>query len=152
MRIPIKFIFKRFGRAFVNSQGSEFGYFWENTVSGQQLTLFRNGFPLIGKLDSLSFYEVLTDGSISLLKYHSKILRQMTAITGITHYKIDAAEMLYLYFKDRNEIHPLKRNREYICTLLDSKTALRFNNYPGANNCNLKSEKDLVLLFSSLTK
>lgn len=130
----------------------EFGYSFGNNLAEQQVTLFRNGFPSISKQDSLSFYEVLVGGNISLVKYHSKILRQITPITGITAYKIDDADVLYLFFKNKNEMALLKKDRDYITSLLTAKEAVKFNELVNENGFKLKSEKDFIILVTGLNK
>lgn len=127
----------------------EIGYF---DTGKSTAIVFRNGYPAIDKNDTLSFYEVMVNGSLVLLKRHAKILRQVTPVTGITSYSLDDASLLYLFDKNTNAIKGVKRNKESILSVLPAEKQALCGKLFEENNFNLKHDKDIVTVFEKINR
>ena len=128
----------------------EFGYAYTSETGETKSILFRSGYPPIGNNSNNSFYEVLVDGDISLLKKYSKHLRQQGLATGIISYKIEDTEAWYGYSKSRNTIIRIKKNAGTLMGLLGAVSSNKADELIKSDNLKLNTEKDLIRLFEML--
>ncbi len=105
---------------------------------------FRNGFGPTGKNTDKSFYEVLVDGTIQLLKKTTATIAESKEYNATLVHREVAKDIRY-YLVKSGQINPLKREEKSILTLADDK-ADRLKAYIKANNLNLKNDDDLAKL------
>ncbi|MDQ3683715.1 MAG: hypothetical protein M3352_11700 [Bacteroidota bacterium] len=110
---------------------------YDATWSG---AIFKNGYPFINKQNDKSFYQVLSEGKATLLKYYAiqwfdDKPYNTTNITRI----YTKVELYYLYLN--GEIFKLEKNNGNLLKLL-AATA----NYISTQKLNLKKEEDVIKL------
>lgn len=125
----------------------EFGFFNKADSTAQ---IFRNGYPATGKLDSLSYYQVLADGTVTLLKKHLNLLRQITPVSGITTYRLEAVSKLYLFYGAKSRLRPIKNNQHDILSAIPAVLQEKFKVILSEKKYNLKREKDITALINRL--
>lgn len=119
----------------------------KDTSSGvPQETLVRSGFPAINNNDTNTFYQVLADGPLQLLKSVTKEIREEKNIqSGEVRKVIITREEYYTFNNDG--ISKLKKDKDFIEGLMnDQLTKLR--QYQKENKLGFRSEKDLIHLFT----
>lgn len=126
------------------------GFTLNNTnseISNISPLVFVNGYPTTGKQTEGSFYQLIADGKVRLLKYYKKSIdeRPGTSYTASVTKSFKLLQVYYI-FRDGNltEIQP---NKKSILKLFDDHTA-QLDTYLKANNVNFKSDKDLQKLFT----
>lgn len=114
-----------------------------NKLSGQPPVLFRNGFKPVGKYTNQSFYEVLWDGKIKLLKKTLKYITEDLEYTGVKQKVIN--DKIAYYLIKGGETIPVNTNEKSISSVLGvSKTDLTA--FIKENKLDLKKDSDLARL------
>lgn len=107
---------------------------------------FRCQYPSIDKHDAKTFYQVLTNGKIQLLKQIKKIFIEEKAFNSATVTRRFDTDKSYYSFKDGKMIR-LKRTKQSVLeTLADQKDAVE--KFISNNKLSIKSDQDLVKIFS----
>lgn len=107
---------------------------------------FRCQYPPIDKHDAKTFYQVLADGKIQLLKQIRKIFIEEKAFNSATVTRRYDTDKNYYSFKDEKIIR-LKRTKQNVLeTLADQKEAVE--KFISNNRLSIKSDQDLVKIFS----
>jgi hypothetical protein len=110
----------------------------------QQLKLFRNGYPSIAGGNEKSFYEVLSDGTIQLLKHDAKSISEYKEYNSATvTKKFDDNIKYYLY--NNNKLVAIKPDKKSILAAIPNKQP-ELDAYIKTNNLNLKKDEDLAKL------
>jgi hypothetical protein len=125
------------------------GFTLNNTlaeISNINFLVFVNGYPLTGKQTEATFYQLIADGPVRLLKYYKKNIdehREFTsAVTTRTFKFFDS----YYIFK-KGQFMEFQPNKKSIVKLFDDHAA-QLDAYIQANNINFKSDTDLQKLFN----
>ena len=127
----------------------EFGYNY--TVDDDtKAVLFRAGFPALGKNNSKTFYQVIVDKDIALLKFTSKkILEERTTLGALQKVIIDT-DSWYIYSTTDKTIAEIKRNKSSLMEALPQYAA-RINTIVDTKKLRLKSDGDWYVLLSELS-
>jgi hypothetical protein len=81
---------------------------------------FQSGYPSIDNLSKNSFYQVLCEGNVELLKSNiKKINEQKNEMSGELRSQFDVYEDYYLYVK--YEMKRLKKDKEFLLSMLSDK-------------------------------
>lgn len=104
--------------------------------------LFRNGFNIIGKYDRNTFFEVLAEGKLILLK---KITKRMTDSreygSAVTNYQwVDVVE--YFIYQDEVMVKVKKGSKAFFETLLPNQPAVSL--FISEQKTSLKSEAEII--------
>lgn len=104
--------------------------------------LYRNGYPSIKNLTSLSFFHILVDGKVTLLKKISKNIIEVKEFNSATAIKkIVDEKNNYLFLK--GSLKPLKTDKASLLDLFfDKKNEV--DAYLKANKVNFKKDEDIV--------
>jgi hypothetical protein len=98
---------------------------------------FQTGYPEIDNLNRNNFYQVLSDGKVTLLKSSiKKINKTKNEMSGEVSSQFDIYEDHYLYVK--YEMKRIKKDKEYILNLLADKKK-ELETYITAQKLNFKS-------------
>jgi len=112
---------------------------------------FQTGYPEIDNLNRNNFYQVLSDGKVTLLKSSlKKINKTKNEMSGEVSSQFDIYEDHYLYVK--YEMKRVKKDKEYILNLLADKRK-ELETYITAQKLNFKSMnsiKKLIDCYNSL--
>ncbi len=126
-----------------NGQVKEIRFIGESNDSSSA-RVFRSGFPKVDVLKSSSFYEVLADGKLVLLKSIMKYgVENKNELSGEVSRQLETVENIYT-FKD-NQMKRLKKDREVIFDLMTDKKN-EIVTYQRKLNPNLKNLSELINL------
>ncbi len=127
----------------------EFGY--DYTFRDEPGSIvFRSGYPSMGINTDKTFYQVVVDRSIALLKYTSKkILEERTELGALQKVIIDTDTWFIYNSADKNMVE-IKRNKNSLMEALP-KYADRIKSIIEAKKLRLKSDADWFILLSELT-
>jgi len=110
-------------------------------------TVFKTGFPATDGFTENTFYEVLSEGSLTLLKAYKVSYVDRTSIqSSVPIRRYDTKEVLYVYDK-QNGIRKISKNKKEILEILTGKTQ-EVSAYVSSHKINFKSEKELGDLFT----
>ncbi len=127
----------------------EFGYSY--TVDDDTKTvLFRSGFPALGKNSSKTFYQVIVNTDIALLKYTSKKILEERTELGAPQKVIIDTDSWYIYNASDKTIAEIKKNKSSLLEALPQYAA-RINAIVDAKKLRLKSDGDWYVLLSELS-
>ena len=111
--------------------------------------VFRNGYVGFEKNNQETFYEVLTDGAIQLLKQYTK-----TLLTYKPYNQPETQEysdkVKYFIYRE-NKLTLIKRDKEFLMQAFPDLSN-KIRSWCEANNSNAKSEPHLAALIGSLNK
>jgi len=112
---------------------------------------FQTGYPEIDNLNRNNFYQVLSDGKVTLLRSSiKKINKSKNEMSGETSSQFDIYEDHYLYVK--YEMKRVKKDKEYLLNLLADKRK-ELEVYITAQKMNFRSMdsiKKLIDYYNSL--
>jgi hypothetical protein len=114
-------------------------------------SVFRTGFPKVDVLNPSSFYEVLADGKLMLLKSLMKYaVENKNELSGEVNRLIEDAENIYT-FKD-NQMKRLKKDREVLFDLMvDRRSEIAsFRNKSTIDLKNINDVKRLLQFYNGL--
>ena len=107
---------------------------------------FRRGFESIDGATDATYYEVLTDGSLKLLK-HTEMKRSYERAPG-SLYETKQIKPAYTYYiADNGKLTKLRREKKFVVNLLKDKNP---DIEKTLDKLSLQREEDLIKLFSSL--
>ena len=125
--------------------------FYDTVQSLPNTYKFQTGYPEIDNLNRNNFYQVLSDGNVTLLRSSiKKINKTKNELSGEISSQFDIYEDYYLYVK--YEMKRVKKDKEYLLTLLADKRK-ELETYISAQKMNLKSMdsiKRLIDYYNSL--
>lgn len=121
------------------------------TQPGKTDTLvFKNGYPKIDNADTGTYFQVLADGKITLLKLHRKAITVLkNDLSGQVEKEFTTYTDYYVFYN--NEIKLLKRNKQFISDLMKDKKGFVENNIEG-KNINFKNIESLQRLIDLFNK
>jgi hypothetical protein len=122
----------------------------EFTLGNNKDFVCRNGYPAIDKQDEKTFYEVLADGKIQLLKFRQKIVREFAEMGKPKEQRFEDLEQLYAMTKDYRMVK-IKKSKGDILKALPEYTD-SINKIIAASDINPRNETSLTLLFQELNK
>lgn len=138
-------------------------YFFNDRVSEFTLTYiddnmdhkkyFKSGFPTINNLSDKSFYEVLVDGAVSLLKKNAKDITQVKEFNSATTVKTVNNNIRYYIVKSNEITHLKKLDSKNLANSLDAGKANLIIDFIKRNDLNPKKDEDLkkiVLYYISI--
>lgn len=108
--------------------------------------VFSSQFPAVDNQTATSFYQVIGDGKVKLLKYYKKILRSDQAFNSATVTKTFVLIDIYYLFTN-NQMVKIKPGQKTILAALNNK-ADQVQSYLKANPINYKSDAALAKLFT----
>lgn len=106
---------------------------------------FRNGFPTVDGNDTKSFYEVLSEGALTLLKkYQIKTVeeRPMGSIYAVKQNKKVAN--YYLLYKEK--MIPFKRDKKQFLSILELADSRNITGYINSKKPNFRDDEELKTL------
>ncbi|MES2652155.1 MAG: hypothetical protein V4663_10460 [Bacteroidota bacterium] len=106
-------------------------------------SLFRNGFPVVKNLSASSFYEIIVDGEVQLLKKNIKTISETKEFNSATTVK-NINENSSYYIAKPNSIVQLKRDdMKALANALDNQKSSAILEFSAKNKLNPKKEEDL---------
>lgn len=105
--------------------------------------VFRSGFPKISDYNEVSFYQVLTEGKVLLLKKNIKRITDKREYNSAVTTKEVITNAKYFLFQD-GKITEAKKDKSFLLTYFDKKNGL--DNFLATNKIDLKKEEDLIKL------
>jgi hypothetical protein len=118
---------------------------FDTAGAGPFLYNFRSGYPPIDKKDTVSFYQVLSDGKLQLLKYTTKELVELkNAQSGEMRKEFTTRDDYYVY--SNGEIKRLKKDKDSVEQLMKDQEQ-KIHDYQQGRKVNFKNISDLVRLF-----
>ncbi|PJJ83507.1 hypothetical protein [Mucilaginibacter auburnensis] len=108
--------------------------------------IFRRGFEPIDGATEATYYEVLTDGNIKLLKL-TEMKRVFERAPGSLYETKQIKPAYNYYVAENNKLTKLRREKKFVINLLKEKVP---NIEQVVAKLNLQHEEDLVKLFSSI--
>ncbi len=113
----------------------------EFTLNGGVPTIFRSGFPAVGNFRENSYYQVLAEGKIILLKkIYKKITETREYNSATTVKKIGDNVAYYVFFEDK--MIPLKKDKSFFINNFGKKEAMQ--SFFSSEKIDLKSDEGLV--------
>ena len=109
--------------------------------------LFSNGYPAVDDQTQASFYQVIADGKVKLLKRYHKHIRTDQAFNSATITKTFEMIGPFYYTVTDNKITRLKLTQKAITTALNDKTD-QVQAFVKNNKIDFKSDRDLAKLFT----
>lgn len=117
----------------------------DSSKSEPESYFFRSGYPDIEQNTELTFYEVLSDGAIQLLKYSKKEIEEIkNEVSGELRKEFSLHENFFVYTDGK--IKKLKRDKDFILELMQDKKD-KMNEYLKQNKLNFKNTESLTKLF-----
>lgn len=127
----------------------EFGYKYVKDDE-QKSVLFRSGYPAIGGNNGRTFYEVVVDGKILLLKFVTKkLLEERTELGALQKVFIDT-ESWYIYNTADKNMVEIKKNKNGLMEALPQYAA-QIKSIIDAKKLKLKSDSDWAVLLNELS-
>ncbi len=131
---------------------SEFDISYAKT-QGEVKQRFINGFTPSKNLTEKSFYEVLVDGKVRLLKRSNKTITETKEYNAATSVK-EINENVAYYIGKAGDATPLKKNDiKTVASLIDAQKSAAIIDYANKNNVNPKTEiglRQIVNYYNSL--
>ncbi len=125
--------------------------FYDTIQSVPHSYKFQSGYPEIDDLNKNNFYQVLSDGKVTMLKSTvKKINKTKNEMSGEVGNQFDTYEDHYLFIK--YEIKRIKKDKEYLLNLLADKRK-ELETYVAGQKLNFKSMdsiKKLIDYYNSL--
>lgn len=106
-----------------------------------ELQKFKSGFPAIDKYNELTFYEVLVDGNVKLLKKTSKKITENRAYNSATTVKTIVDNINYFVFEE-NKMLTVKKDKKALLSVLSNKEKIQ--KYFSESGASIKKEEDLI--------
>lgn len=111
---------------------------------GKQTLLFKSGYAIVDRNKPTTFYQVLVDGGVQLVKHSTKQAfdeRAYNSATTTRTYKEDE----YYYLVKNNVPVKIKKDKKQVIIALGNRAA-ELEAYCAEQKLNLKNEEDLVKL------
>ncbi|MBB2146346.1 hypothetical protein GM921_12665 [Pedobacter sp. LMG 31464] len=107
--------------------------------------VFRSGFPKISDYNEASFYQVLTEGKVMLLKKTSKRITDRREYNSAVTTKEFIGNTKYFLYQDGKMIE-LKKDKSFILSYLGKKEEMQ--KFIASNKADVKNEVHLIALFN----
>jgi hypothetical protein len=117
---------------------------------GADTLIFKNGYPKIDNADTTTYFQVLADGAMSMLKLNRKTISVLkNDLSGQVEKEFTAYTDYYIFYN--GEIKLLKRNKQFFVDLMKAKKGFVENNIidKNINFKNTESLQRLVGLFNN---
>lgn len=112
--------------------------------------VFRNGYPGIDKMDTVTFYQVLEGGAMTFLRYTRKAVAvEKNDLSGEVTKEFVTYTDYYIYFN--GSIKPLKRNKQYFLEMMGNKKDI-MESYISDKSINFKNIESLQQLIVQFNK
>lgn len=112
---------------------------------------FKTGFPAIDKNDAATFYQVLANGKISLLRHVKKVLvKEKNVLSGEENNEYKEYETFYIYHD--NKIVPMLKGRDELMEFMKDQES-KVNSFIKSQKTNFKkaaSVAELINYYNSL--
>jgi hypothetical protein len=109
---------------------------------------FKSGFPqTTGNTGKNTLYEVLFEGTTTLLKKQSKSIWEETTTYGTANRTKNISSKTIYYIVDESGIKPLKNQRKAVTSAFGSKSA-DVEKYIKENKLDVSKEEDLIKVFA----
>jgi len=129
---------------------AEFGMY-DNKEDSNKITIFRCGYPSIGRNDEKTFYQVLSGNRITLLKHYSKSIVQRNNYMSAPDKIFSDSEAWYIYKTAENKMVAIKKNKSALEEALPQYAGI-IQSIIQQKNLKLKTENEWVSLFEELNK
>lgn len=121
-----------------------------NLKSGEKPRTFRNGYPEADHNTKESYYEVLSDGRITLLKKTSKVVTESIPYGSSTPFK--STEDVFSYYIYKNgTITKVKKDKKALAQILDNDR-FTLSKYMNDTKLTLKSDSDFAAVVDYYNK
>lgn len=110
------------------------------------MPVFSSGYPAVDDQTPASFYQVIADGKVKLLKHYKKTIRTEKAFNSATSIRSFVLSGIYYVFID-NQITRIKPGQKTILAAL-SDNADQLKRYMQSNKIDYKNDAALAKLFS----
>ncbi|MBS1668729.1 MAG: hypothetical protein JST58_15235 [Bacteroidetes bacterium] len=129
----------------------EFGIPIQNTDTMTK-AIFRRGFPSIDKNTDKTFYQVLVDGQICLLKLKKKNIMEQNNLPGVPPQKVFVdADFFFAFSKSENRVVSIKKSKSSIISGLPQYANL-IQSTIDIEGLKPNKDADLVNLFLAINK
>ena len=118
----------------------------DKEISNIAPLVFANGFPVTDKQTENSWYQIIADGKVKLLKLYGKQTVESRAFNSATTTKSFVPFQVYYVLKN-NQLIKTGANKKAMLKILDDHAA-QLDAYLKTNNINFKSDTDLQKLFT----
>ncbi|KEQ31789.1 hypothetical protein N180_12030 [Pedobacter antarcticus 4BY] len=115
-------------------------------LTPQNHKIFRSGFGLVKGATGDTYYEILFDGTIKLLKRTKKLIIESKGYNSATVNKNVDSLVKYYYVNENGKIEEFKTAKKPIISLLSSR-AKEIENLIAAEHLDLKNDIDLAKIF-----
>lgn len=127
----------------------EFGYGF-TTGNDQKTIVFRSGYPVAGNNNAATFYEVVVDRDLALLRYVSKSIIEKTDDRGASEKVVVDADQWFVYNAADKSMVEIKKNKNALMSALP-QYAERIQKITTEKRLRLKSDADWYILLSELS-
>lgn len=104
--------------------------------------VFRNGYPESPLTSKATYFEVLCDGRVQLLKFIRKVLTEQKPYSSATTEQTIRESESYYLFKD-GQLHRIKNGKSDLLALLEDQQKM-LSQMIDKNELNLRKEEDLM--------
>lgn len=112
-------------------------------INDENKYLFRNGFPSIKNFDENSYFEVLSDLKVKLLKKNSRSISETKEFNSATVVRNVLDNVTYYFFKNGGLVNFKKDDIKNVAKLLDAEKSPQIIDFYLQNKLNIKREEDL---------
>lgn len=105
--------------------------------------LFRRGYQPIERNDEISFYQVIQDGPVSLLKFTSKSINERKEYNKAGTIKEYATSINYFIAKSNGEIIKIKKDKSSLLSAIGDADG-KLQTWVDKNKLRCKTEEDMI--------
>ena len=127
---------------------AEFGIYVRKEDSAE-ITIFRCGYPPINNNNSKTFYQVVSNNKIALLKHYNKSIVEKKNPADVPSKEFVDSETWYVYNTVENKIIPLKKNKNALKNALPQYAGI-IETLTQQKKLKLKTDNEWVALFDEL--
>jgi hypothetical protein len=114
-------------------------------------TMFKTGFPVVDGLTENTYYEVLSEGKLTLLKAYKVAYTDRTTIqSSVPIRRYDTKEVFYVYDK-KNGMRKISKTKDSVLETVQDKSKEMLD-YIQTHKPSFKSDLDLAGLFDYYNK
>ena len=128
----------------------EFGLY-DHKEDTNHLTIFRCGYPSTGRNNEKTFYQVIANDRIQLLKHYGKSIIESVNLASAPDKSFFDSETWFVYNASENKLTAIKKNKSSLEDALPQYTNL-IQSIIQQNNFKLKTENEWASLFDELNK
>jgi hypothetical protein len=126
----------------------EFGIY-DHKEDSNQITIFRCGFPSTGRNNEKTFYQIMANDKIELLKHYSKSIIESVNLASAPDKSFFDSETWFIYNAAEKNITQIKKNKNSLEDALPQYSSI-IQSIIDQKNLKLKTENDLALLIAEL--